>query len=80
MIKKLCVGVGAVLAPVLAFAEGSGSGGSFQINSAFSDMDMSSLVTELGSTLFTGLTAAIGLAAGCWGIVLIWRKIKSAAR
>lgn len=78
MIKKLALGVGAVFAPVLAFAEGEGS--SFSINSAFSDMDMSSLVTELGSTLFTGLTAAIGLAAGCWGITLIWRKIKGAVR
>lgn len=75
MIKKFIVGVGVVLAPVFAFAEGSG-GSSFAINESFADMDMSPLITALGQTLFTNITAAIGLAAGCWGIVMLWQKIK----
>lgn len=74
MIKKICFGVGAFLAPVLVFAEGNGD--TFQINSAFSDMDLSGLITSLGNTLFTNISAAIGLAAGIWGLTLIWQKVR----
>lgn len=79
MIKSFLVSSAALLLPVVAFAEET-TGGGIVMNDAFSSMDMSGIISSLATTLFTGVSAAIGLAAGVWGMCLLWRKIRGAAK
>lgn len=79
-IKMICaavaVAVGAVLAPVAAFAEGSSSS-TVSIPQEFTQFDFTSIVSTLASMLIPGIACALGLAGGIWGISLLWRKFRS---
>ncbi|MDO4628573.1 MAG: hypothetical protein Q4C70_05275 [Planctomycetia bacterium] len=79
MLKKLMLGgvatCGAVLAPLSVFAQESGK---ITIDSNLSGIDVAGALSDMGGTLATGIIAALALAIGCWGVMLLWKKIKGA--
>lgn len=76
MLKKLGLCALALSVPASAFAEG----GSITIDSNLSSIDVAGAIGTLGATLATGIIAALGLAIGCWGVMLLWKKVRGAIK
>lgn len=80
--KKLvfccCSGGMALVSSALAFAQESGL--TVGMDSALSDLDIAGGLADLGGMLATGIAAALGIAIGAWGIMLVWKKIRGAIK
>ncbi|MDO4551766.1 MAG: hypothetical protein Q4C96_11010 [Planctomycetia bacterium] len=70
---------GAILCalPCLVIAQGNTA---VSVPSDLSGIDFTSMISTLASSLASAIVAALGIAAGCWGVLLIWRKIRSAGK
>ncbi len=78
--KNLMTRAGAALmafGPLSVFAQDGGT--AVTPDASLTGIDVAAGLSSLGSTLASGITAALGLAVGCWGVLLLWKKIKSAA-
>lgn len=78
-LKYRLFGLALALSPAALLAQESGAKTPIEIDSAMSSIDFASLFSALGGMIATAMIAALSLGAGVWGVLWLWRKVKSAA-
>lgn len=68
------------LAAGQAFAEGEGAAPTFDIPSAFTSLDWTTLITSMSTVLISIIVPVISLAAGVFVLRWGWRTLKGSAR
>ncbi|MDO4569750.1 MAG: hypothetical protein Q4D38_05155 [Planctomycetia bacterium] len=81
MFKKLSFGVLSLCLPLITFAQEATEpfDGTISIDSSLSSIDFGSVISDIGSMAATAMISALSLAAGIWGVLFIWRKVRSSA-